>query len=452
MASALDRSRYDLDGLRASLAGLEVLDDTVTLKRRSRDYFWFSPIAAEALDGKTADLVVVPRSVGEVVRVAAEAARRRVPITVRGSGTGTYGQAVPLFGGIVLDMSALTAITGLGRDGFTAQAGALIGDLETRARSQGLELRMHPSTKRMATIGGYFCGGSGGIGSVTWGGLREPGNLGGATVVTVEEEPRLVKLEGQDTNLINRTFGSTGIVVDVSAPLEPSRPWQDVVVAFQDFDQALDYAYGVAADDAISKRLVSFHASGSARFLRPLIPALAEGDYAVLMMIDQRDLEKLESAPIILNEPSLEREDDPHRLPIYEMSWGHTTLHAIKQDRSISYLQTLFPAGRIVQSASVMHHTLGDELPLHLEFIRYQGELAANGAQLWPITSKARLAEIIDLHERSGIPVANPHVFTVEEGSRHKRVPGDQLAFKAEVDPHGLLNPGKMTSYVPLKA
>jgi hypothetical protein len=47
------------------------------------------------------------------------------------------------------------------------------------------------------------------------------------------------------------------------------------------------------------------------------------------------------------------------------------------------------------------------------------------------------------------VPVANPHVFTVEDGSRHKRVPGDQLAFKAKVDPHGLLNPGKMPSYVP---
>ena len=41
---------------------------------------------------------------------------------------------------------------------------------------------------------------------------------------------------------------------------------------------------------------------------------------------------------------------------------------------------------------------------------------------------------------------------TVEDGSRHKRVPGDQVSFKGEVDPMGLLNPGKMRSYTPVAA
>jgi FAD/FMN-containing dehydrogenase len=44
--------------------------------------------------------------------------------------------------------------------------------------------------------------------------------------------------------------------------------------------------------------------------------------------------------------------------------------------------------------------------------------------------------------------IANPHVFTVEDGSRYKRVEADQLGFKHEVDPHGLLNPGKMRSFM----
>ena len=62
--------------------------------------------------------------------------------------------------------------------------------------------------------------------------------------------------------------------------------------------------------------------------------------------------------------------------------------------------------------------------------------------------SPDRLNEIIRLHEEHGVYIANPHVFTVEDGSRYKRVDVDQLGFKHEVDPYGLLNPGKMRSFV----
>ena len=52
------------------------------------------------------------------------------------------------------------------------------------------------------------------------------------------------------------------------------------------------------------------------------------------------------------------------------------------------------------------------------------------------------------MHEARGIMIADPHVFTLEDGTRHKRGDADQLAFKRRVDPYGLLNPGKMRSFV----
>jgi hypothetical protein len=58
------------------------------------------------------------------------------------------------------------------------------------------------------------------------------------------------------------------------------------------------------------------------------------------------------------------------------------------------------------------------------------------------------LNEIIAMHEARGIMIADPHVFTLEDGTRHKRADADQLAFKRRVDPYGLLNPGKMRSFV----
>ena len=85
----------------ASTATTEPIDR----KRRSRDYFWYSPILYETLKDKVADVVVTPRDEAEVVRVAAACAKHRMPLTVRGGATGNYGQCVPLQGGVVLDMA-----------------------------------------------------------------------------------------------------------------------------------------------------------------------------------------------------------------------------------------------------------------------------------------------------------------------------------------------------------
>src|SRR4051812_49503648 len=57
---------------------------------------------------------------------------------------------------------------------------------------------------RSATIGGFVGGGSGGIGSINYGGLREPGNILCARVVTVEEAPRVIELRTDAAQKVNR--------------------------------------------------------------------------------------------------------------------------------------------------------------------------------------------------------------------------------------------------------
>src|SRR5262249_46347400 len=148
------------------------------------------------LQGKTADLVVTPRDEADVVRVAAAAATHRVSVTVRGAGTGNYGQCVPVQGGVVLDMKGLSAIEWQKGALLRVGAGRKMVDIDVETRVRGFELRMHPSTKRTAFIGGFAAGGSGGIGSVTFGGLRELGNITGARVISLEEHPRVFELRG----------------------------------------------------------------------------------------------------------------------------------------------------------------------------------------------------------------------------------------------------------------
>jgi FAD/FMN-containing dehydrogenase len=89
------------------IGGVPVTTDRQAVRRRSRDFFWYSPVLNAELAGKSGEAIVTPRNEGDLLRVATAAGRPGVPITPRGSGAGNYGQAVPLAGGIVLDMSAL---------------------------------------------------------------------------------------------------------------------------------------------------------------------------------------------------------------------------------------------------------------------------------------------------------------------------------------------------------
>jgi FAD/FMN-containing dehydrogenase len=455
--------RHDIAALKAALPGVPMIDEPALVRQRSRDFFWFSPILDRALRGKSAEIIARPENEAQVIALAAACARLRIPVTLRGAGTGTYGQGVPEQGGVLLDMTALDAVIfAEPARGVRAQAGARMIAVEQAAQAVGGELRMHPSTKRTATIGGYFCGGSGGIGSLLWGGLREPGNLLAARVVTLEESPRVLELRGEECNLVNRTYGSTGIVTEVEVPLAPLRDWRDAIAAFPTLMDAARAGDALARSGLGAKFCDVLQDSAAiglppafgeaaappgAHLLLAMLPEAAERDFAALMEAHQ--------GRATLWAESRAREADPDATPVYEGAWGHTTLHARKVDRSLTYLQTLNPPGRVLDSIEwSWRHFGAHEMPIHVCFILYEGEVAANGAHLLrlpaePDAAHARLEQIIAAHEAAGIPVANPHVSTVEAGSRHKRVPGDQLGFKAEVDPHGLLNPGKMETYVP---
>ena len=80
--------RYSIGAFLADITDIETTTDPGDLKRKSRDYYWYSPILNETLKDKVADVVVTPKDEGEVVRVAATCAKHRIPLTVRAGVTG----------------------------------------------------------------------------------------------------------------------------------------------------------------------------------------------------------------------------------------------------------------------------------------------------------------------------------------------------------------------------
>jgi len=92
------------------LGDVPISRDPAEIRRKSKDYFWFSPVLAEELQHLEAEVIVTPRDRADLLRVAAASAASGVPLTARGGGTGNYGQCVPLAGGAVVDLTGLARI------------------------------------------------------------------------------------------------------------------------------------------------------------------------------------------------------------------------------------------------------------------------------------------------------------------------------------------------------
>jgi FAD/FMN-containing dehydrogenase len=445
--------RYDLDGFVAAIDDVPVVSDPTTVRRRSRDFFWYSPVLNKSLHGKAADVLVLPRHEADVIRVAAACARLRIPLTVRAGGTGNYGQAVPLEGGVLMDVMALSTVEWHRPGVVRAGAGVKMNDIDAVTRPDGWELRMHPSTKRTATIGGFVAGGSGGIGSVSYGGLREPGNILAARVITVEEKPRVIELRADAAQKVNRAYGTTGIITALEMPLAPAWPWIDVVVAFDDFFDAMQAGYEAALADGIVKKLLTPMMWPIPQHFGPMREFCPDGKSVIFAMIAEPSLEYFKALLAGRGTITYERphDDAPNTVPLYEYTWNHTTLQWLKQDRTITYLQCLYPHDRLIASVREMAEMFPDEVLPHTEFIRFGGRVTCSALPIVRYTTEARLNEIIALHEQHGVMIANPHVYTLEDGSRHKRADADQVGFRRDTDPHGLLNPGKMRTYIPVR-
>ena len=444
----------DLEALAACVGAPErVITNAQTVERLSRDFYWYSPVLKRLLDDKVAEAVVQPRSTNEVARVLACCYARRIPVTARGAGTGNYGQAVPLAGGLVLDLAGMDAIDEITPEGVAiCGPGTRLGVLENAARAEGWELRCYPSTIVKASVGGFLGGGSGGIGSVAHGGLRDFETVRAIEVVTMEAEPRLVLHQGEAVHEILHAWGTNGIITRIWLALTPAVEWAQCVVAFDTFDAAFSFSARIATDGRWTKRLVTTFEWPIPSCFTPIASVTRENKALIFFMIAAAQLNEVDlAAKAAGGEVTLGAAYTGLRtVPLLsDYTWNHTTLWAMKQDSAFTYLQCGFSAAHAREQFAALKQRFGDEFLLHLEFMKIgSGEVIPGSIPLVRYSTEARLNEMIAFCRSVGVSVANPHSNNVEGGGRY-RADNIQLLAKYRYDPLGLLNPGKMATFQP---
>ena len=438
----------------ADLAAVEWITDG-RVERLSQDFYWFSPVLKRQLEGLRADAVARPKTEDEIRAVVAACARQGVPITARGSGTGNYGQCMPLHGGVILDLSAYNQLLWCKPGVARAQAGIRMMEMDKKTQAEGWELRCVPSTFRSATLGGLYGGGFGGVGSINYGPLASSGNVLGVKAMSIEPEPRTVELRGPEALLLHHVYGTAGLVLELEVGLAPAHPWLEAIVCFDSFDAALEFGDALASSPGLVKKSVTLLAAPIPDLLLQAVPVLAgtmkPGSHAVFVLVAEfsepgfQQLVADFGGSVTLRKTAAEVRSSNRT--IVEYTWNHTTLHAMKVDKGLTYIQSGMQAGKHVQQAKTMRKLLGDEVLVHLEFIRTkEGAMNCSGLQLVRYQNDERLNQVMQIHRDNGVYIANPHVYIVEDGKQGQVNP-DVVATKMRFDPAGLLNPGKLRGW-----
>ena len=119
----------------------------------------------------TPDYVVMPSTTAEVSEIVKLAQKHHIPIVARGAGTGLAGGAVPLCGGIVLDMSQMNRILNIDIRNLQVlvEPGLIHADLNRALEPHGFFFPPDPGSSEMCTLGGLIANRGSGMRSVKYG-------------------------------------------------------------------------------------------------------------------------------------------------------------------------------------------------------------------------------------------------------------------------------------------
>ena len=450
----MNASSDQLEAFVYDIGSITYRDEANVLAVKSKDYFWYSPILKEQLDDCVGQLLVIPKTEEEVMTIAAACARHRIPLTIRGGGTGNYGQCIPTEGGIVLETTKLNKVLKVSEGRVVCEAGARIEQVEKAVAVSGQMLSMFPSTKRLATMGGFVSGGSGGIGSLRNGMLRDGQNITYLRIVTVEEEPRIIELYGKDILKAQHAYGTNGIITAMDYALTPAKDWSHSIALFSSYAAALDFAKQ-AQEENLDAFLMTVVERRFAQYYRKLTDYFPPERDAVFSMIapeavaDYNARVKDAGGTVSLAK-TLHEIEEANLPPAWECGWNHTTLQALKLEPKVwTYLQVAYPRPFNPKLVEKQMERYGDELFFHHEMARMDGQIQIFALPILRWASKERTYEIIhEMEELDGCMIFDPHVITIEDGGM-KEIDSTLIEFKKEADPYGLMNPGKTRGWRP---
>lgn len=416
-------------------------------------------------------VLVRPRTAEEVQEVVRACIEYGVPVVPRGAGTGLSGGANAVDGCVVLSTEAMTAITEIDPVERLAvvQPGVVNDHLRSACAERGLWYPPDPASAPWSTIGGNVATNAGGICCVKYG-VTADYVLGLQVVTGTGELVRLGRrtakgVAGYDlARLIVGSEGTLGVITEVTVRLRPQRSPEHTVAGY--FSSIVDAGRAVAAVGAAG-----------------IVPSALELiDRHCLEAVDQwKRMDLAVEADVILlarcDVPGAAGEDEAEAIrDCFEQAgatWAARSSDQAEADALFEARRLAYPAlerlGPVLTEDICVPKAAVPEMLARIEAIgtRHDTLIAniahAGDGNLHPLLitrrgdeqarARAQRAfhEIIDEALALGGTVTGEHgVGLLKMDGLAKELPAEVMdlhrAVKAALDPHGILNPGKVVA------
>jgi glycolate oxidase len=206
----------------------------------------------------SASVVVRALNTEHVQEIVKYANSEKIPVIVRGSGSGMSGQAVPINGGIVLDLKTMNHILEINlADGYCrVEAGVVDDDLNRALKPYGVLYPVAPASSRVATIGGEIANNASGVRSVKYGAVRDSVLgmkvvMANGDLVNLGARTRVQASGYQLDRLMVGSEGTLGIIVEATLKFVPIPKFRCMGVAnFSKLEDAGNAIAGIMSSGA----------------------------------------------------------------------------------------------------------------------------------------------------------------------------------------------------------
>jgi Fe-S oxidoreductase/FAD/FMN-containing dehydrogenase len=410
------------------------------------------------------EAVVQPTSAEELINLVRWAGENNIPLTPRGKSTSGYGGVLPVKGGIVVDFYRMSQIRRIDLQALTAtvQAGVVWKKLDDELAKQGLTLRLYPSSYPAATVGGWLSQGGAGIGSFESGWFRD--NVLSARVVLPDGQVR--EFSGKDLDLVSETGGITGLISEITLRIQLREELEIVAAGNKDPAELQQLLQTIEAEKLpvwsalfinprmaeLKNKVPLMEHQGQAIEERVLLPEL----YITVLAFRRKDLPIMaEKLPAVLQKSGAEKLSDH----IARHEWENRfKIMAVKRlGPSLVPAEVVVPLSKLGRVMSEIETKIKQPLVKEGIVVRNPGGKEPEVVILGLIPSDQRRFKynfvfalsltITKIAEKYG---GRPYSTGMYYAGKAERVLGRERlnrirAFKKEVDPRGILNPGKVT-------